>query len=89
MVQRYPGLFRLFLETPLQFIKYFLKDALLKRIVDCTAHKTIVNASQLEARSCTEIHWHSILTSVARRDSVRDYWNVAVGNCLVKNTRSF
>ncbi|GBO18512.1 PiggyBac transposable element-derived protein 2 [Araneus ventricosus] len=80
------------LETPFQFVKYFLTDELFQKILD----ESMLYAFQKDPNSVFQITKTDLqkylgiclLTSVTQNSNVRDFWNDVVGMELVKNTMS-
>ena len=80
------------LDTPFQFVKYFLTDELLERIHSETLLYAVQkNPNNTFTPTKNDIEKYigiCILSSVTHNDNVRDFWHGVIGNEMVKNTMS-
>lgn len=80
------------LETPFQFMKFFLTDELFERIeYESILYTKQNNPNNSFTPTKSDIQKYigiCILISIMRNDSIRDYWSDTIGNEFVKNTMS-
>ena len=80
------------LETPFQFVKYFLTDELIEKIINesmlYTTQKDPTKVFQITKSDLYKYIGICLLTSVTHHVNIRDLWTDIIGLQLVKNTMS-